>query len=105
MTTKTFSSAANRVNDKPVEFELDGHTYVFTPIKRTALVLSAFEGGADQLRSQLNWLSAGLSDEDSAMLTARLMDHHDTLEIPDLLRIIEWLLGEMAGRPTSPSSA
>lgn len=99
--TLVFDTAKKRVAKEPIEFTLDGETFVFTPPKTAALALA--ESNTEQLRAQLNWLSAGLSDEQSEKLHDRLMDFGDPLEAVDLVKIVGALIEEMAGRPTGPS--
>jgi hypothetical protein len=103
MATKTFTSAARRATTKTIDFDLDGDTYHFTPIKTAALILSGFMGGGEQLKTQLNWLSDGLPDNESDRIQARLLDADDPLDIDHLLGVVTWLLEEMSGRPTTPS--
>ncbi len=105
MATKTFTSARQRISTEPIEFELDGDTYSFTPQKTTALAVSGLNGGSEQIKGQLNWLGAGLSDEQAKKILDRLLDPADDLELVTVIQIVGFLLGEMAGRPTGPSLA
>jgi hypothetical protein len=99
--TLTFETAKRRAAKKAIEFTLDGTTYHFKPPKTTALVLA--DTTTDQLRAQLNWLEAGLPDDESELIRNRLFDLEDDLEAIDLVRIVNSLLEEMSGRPTGPS--
>jgi hypothetical protein len=103
MATKTFTSAARRISTEPITFDLDGETYSFIPQKTTALAVSGLNGGADQIKGQLNWLGAGLSKEQGDRILARLTDTDDDLELRTVIEIVNYLLTEMSGRPTGPS--
>lgn len=97
-----FTSAKKRAAQEPLSFTLDDREYQFNPPKTTALVLAS--DTASQLRAQLNWLEAGLDDEDAKQIRARLFDMDDELDAVDLVHIVNGLLEEMSGRPTGPSS-
>lgn len=99
--TLIFNSAKNRATQEPIPFTLDEKVYQFTPPETTALALA--EGTTEQLRTQLNWLEAGLPDEQAKEIRARLLDPRDDLAAVDLVRIINGLLEAMSGRPTGPS--
>ncbi len=105
MPTKTFTSARQRISAEPIEFELDGDTYSFTPQKTTALAVSGLNGGSDQIKGQLNWLGAGLPDDQAKRIVDRLLDPADDLELVTVIQIVGFLIGEMAGRPITPPSA
>lgn len=102
MPNLTFKSAKKRAAAEPIEFTLDGEVFVFTPPKRTALFLAADESSSEQLRVQLNWLSAGLPEDQAERIKSRLMDFDDPLEIGTVHQVIQALFEEAAGRPTGP---
>lgn len=103
MATKTFTSAALRIAADPIEFVLDGETYSFIPQKTSILAVSGLNGGSAQIKGQLDWLGAGLSDEQGKRILDRLLDPTDDLELVTIIQIVSFLLGEIAGRPTTPS--
>lgn len=87
----------------------DDHDYVFTPPKRAVAslpIIEQIEAGEmmtqiELMRSEFNWLGAGLSDEDNARIRARLIDPDDDLDIDDLSELMKLLQGKLAGRPTT----
>jgi len=89
--TKSFTTAARRVRAEPIEFDLDGVTYHFTPPKTIGVFLTAIEGGTAMIEYQLNWLDAGLPRDEAAIIRDRLLE------------VVGYLLGEAVGRPTGPS--
>lgn len=101
---KIFTTAARRQPDYVLEFELDDEKYHFTPPKTTGVYLASIGGnGNDQLKAQLDWLEAGLEEDEAARLRARLFDPADDLEVINIMEVVGWLLQEMTDRPTTPS--
>ena len=104
MANKQFTTAKRRT--KPVEFDLDEHTYHFTPPKTAGMVLDVITDGAGDVNSPaaakaaLDWLSNGLPEEENARLISRLRDPDDDFDFPDLGPIIEFLVEEATGNPT-----
>lgn len=88
-------------NRPPIEFTLDGHTYTFKPPKIARAVMPVFDGVASDMKAGLDWLGDGLSEEDNKVLLDRLRDPKDDFDFDDLEPIIEQLVQEMTGNPTS----
>lgn len=109
-----------------IHFEIHGEHFVFQPPKQAALMLAMVEGASDKgpmasfmpIGSMFAWLSYGLSKEhegtrkksgheeyvegcQSCRLHDRLLDPEDDLDIDQVTEIINWLLGEVSGRPTT----
>lgn len=103
MSNLTFKSAKKRATAEPIEFQLDGEMFMFTPPKRIAMFLAADEPTHEQVRVQLNWLSAGLPKDQAERIKSRLMDFDDPLEVTTLLEVVGALIEEATGRPTGPS--
>jgi hypothetical protein len=104
MSKLVFESAVNRDAGKAVPFDLDGATYHFTAPKRLGMFLSAHQDNSDkQIVAQLEWLDAGLPEEEAAVLRKRMRDPNDTLDVVVLLEIVGALMEATAGRPTTPS--
>lgn len=103
MSDLVFKTAAKREHAEVVEFTLDDDTYHFTAPKRFPLWLATNESLVEQIRVQLNWLSAGLPDEEAARLLARFNDFDDDLGVEELVDVVRGLTEETAGRPTTPS--
>lgn len=104
MSKLVFESAKQRANGKPLTFTLDGRKFKFQPPKTTAIWLASNDPMDDRVRVQLDWLSAGLSDEDSEFLVGRLKDYDDPLTPVVLIDVVSGLIEEAAGRPTTPPS-
>jgi hypothetical protein len=83
---------------EPISFTIDGHEYVFTPPKLAGAVLDTMDNGDDG--ALLDWLGAGLSDEDEELIATRLRDPNDDLDIEDIGHIVQMLVEKVVGRPT-----
>jgi hypothetical protein len=99
MSKLVFESAVQRANGKPITFTLDGRKFKFQPPKTTAVWLANDAELDERVRVQLDWLSAGLSDEDSDFLVGRLKDFNDPLTPVTLIDVVSGLMEEVAGRP------
>lgn len=93
----------------PVTVEVDGRVLTFTsPGYAPFLFMSQdFDDPAKAIlttRAILDWLGAGLSEEDGAWILSRLQDPEDPFDIEDATDIIHGLLEDLAARPTTPSS-
>lgn len=89
---------------------IEGRTIPFTPPPAhkgfAALVLSARDKtseGLASIRSDFDWLSAGISKDDDEWLQARLLDPTSGLEVTDVLKEIRRVFSEVHGSPTPPS--
>lgn len=103
MPNKQFTTAKRR--SKPVEFDLDGETFHFTPPKTAGMVLDVISGDANSpaaAKAALDWMSHGLPEDENARLIERLRDPEDDFDFPDLAPIIEFLVEETSGTPTPP---
>jgi hypothetical protein len=103
MADLVFNSAVARANGKAITFTLDERKYKFHPPKTAAIFMSADDSPGERVRVQLNWLSAGLSEEDAKTIHDRLMDFDDPLTPGTLLEVVGALIEEASGRPTGPS--
>lgn len=122
---------AKSFNSKPVqrkadiEFELDGEKYYFKPVKQSAqlvqlLQVKGNDPDADMQRvgTLLDWLAAGLDREyykeyqkdpnaqpregsQWKRLLDRLQDPDDELEFETVVDVVNWLMGEVSGNPTT----
>lgn len=108
-----------------ISFELDGHTYHFTPVKQSTQLIKLVtvkskgtEGDLERVGAMFDWLAAGLDrdyykayqkdpeaepadDSQWKHLIGRLEDPDDNLELETVTEVITWLMGEVAGRPTT----
>lgn len=96
-------TSSRQSQSDPIYFVLDDVKYEFYPPKTEAIFMSAGEPLAERIRIQLNWLSAGLSEEQAAHLKEQTFDFHDGPRWPDLIKIVSDLIEEATGRPTTPS--
>lgn len=109
-----------------IKFQLDGEEFVFTPPKQSALLLAMVEGAGDKgtlanfvpIGSMFSWLAAGLDKThegsrkkpghdnyvegcQACRIHERLVDLDDDLDIEQVTEVINWLLAEVTGRPTT----
>jgi hypothetical protein len=97
-------------SERRIEFSLDGRVMTFTPPSFAPFLFdmpdetASAEGGKAALRVMLDWLGAGLSDEDGDWIVARLRDAADPLDIDTVSEIIEGLMEDVTDRPTKRSS-
>lgn len=100
------SYSVSKRNTKPIEFDIGGEEYHFTPPKTASMVLPVIEqDDVDEmslmsLKQQYDWLEAGLPEEEAERLKARLLDPKDDLDTSDLDKISEWIMKQVNGRPT-----
>lgn len=97
-----FKTAKRRKD--PIPFDLDGEEYTFTPPKNAMMVLPMIEensGDAEALRGMFDWLGAGLSQEEADRILERLKDPQDDLDFDTVAEVIEGLMEEIGGRPTT----
>lgn len=107
-------------NAVPIQFDLDGKEYTFTPPKKTtgllALLVSdtnAATKDLDRMSKILNWFSQYLNrdhnekhnsfveDCQACDIEQRLKDDEDPLAIETVFDAAMWLMGESANRPTT----
>lgn len=103
---RTFSTA-NKPPKPAIEFELDGRVMSFTA-PSWAPILFGIEAAnpVGSIRNMLDWLGAGLPEEDGAYILARLQDLEDPFDIDDAMSIMRGLIEETTSRPTvSPSAS
>jgi len=85
-----------------VEFTLDDRTYKFNPPKIARAMLPVVDDGESEAKATLDWLRAGLSDEDYETLAARMKDENDDFDFDDIAAVAEALIEKVVtGRPTS----
>lgn len=124
---KPYSSTPLKAGE-PVEFEIDGDKYTFTPPKKatsTVALLQAHGDGTEANMSRVgamfSWLGHGLNRGhetkygkaaqpghatyvegcQACFLQARLEDPDDDLDISKVMDVINDLLSEVSGRPTT----
>lgn len=119
MAVKSFVSDPTKLG-APIDLELDGETYTFTPTKTDTMFIGLMVGrrsknGFDSLNAQFSWFANGLnpdheSDEahdgtvegcQACRIFNRIQDPKDALTLKTVNTAIDWLLGEVAGRPTT----
>lgn len=90
---KKFTTAAKART--AIEFELDEVKFKFTPPKEAAMIMPILEGGGDEMaivRAGLDWLKAGLHEDQYAIIVARLKDSEDDYDLSDFQDLIEYLI-------------
>lgn len=121
---KSFSSKPS-VNNAVIEFELQDEKFFFTPVKQSTQLVSLMtirgrdtEADLERAGTMLDWLAAGLDREyykawkkDPTLLPAEgsqwkklldmLGDPDNDLELDAVTEAIQWLMGEVSGRPTT----
>lgn len=93
-----------------IPFDLDGRTIMFTAPKMAPMLLDLADldvsnpdaAGLASMTGLLDWLGAGMSDEDGQWIVDRLHDHEDDFDIDDAMNVANYLLEESTGRPTRP---
>ncbi len=116
---------------QPIEFNLDGDHYTFTPGKRSGAAAEMLHvrneakfADMERTRRLLDWLADGLNREhnerpllkrpghaeavkgcQACHLQARLLDPDDVLEVETVLEVVNDLISEVSGRPTGSPSA
>lgn len=109
--TKDFETKPREVT--PIPFTLDAEEYTFRPPKLISLLLPVL--GADlsdptstqaqeMMSAQMDWLNAGLDDDEAERIAARLRDPKDDFDLDGLIAIVEWLVESVSKRPTTTSS-
>lgn len=83
----------------PIEFKIDGRQMEFTVPGWAPLLLADTTQVGGMTRTYLDWLGAGLSDEDGKWILDRLLDPEDEFDIPEVSEVIFGLLEEVTGRP------
>lgn len=124
--TKSFESKPQSEEfRKPIEFVLQGETFVFSPVKPSTQLIRLFtikgksqDAEIERAGSMLDWLAAGLDREyykawqkDQDLVASEgsqwkklldmLGDPDNPLELETVTEVITWLMGEVAGRPTT----
>lgn len=121
---KSFSSKAPEKQDV-IEFELQGETFHFTPVKASTQLIKLMtirgkgnEADLERAGTMLDYLAAGLDrefykrwgkDPDAVpaegsqwqKLLDMLNDPDNDLELDAVTDAIQWLMGEASGRPTT----
>jgi hypothetical protein len=99
------SFKARKRDRSPVSFDIEGdkHTYEFKPPKTAKMVVPMLDSDndLDAAKAFFGWLDEGLSEEDREHLLARLRDDEDDLDFEDLEDIVEGIVEEVSGRPTT----
>lgn len=94
---KKFTTAAKART--AIEFELDEVKYKFTPPKSAAMIMPMLEGDGDEMavvRAGLDWLKAGLHEEQYDTIVGRLKDPEDDYDLDEFQELIEWLMEQKA---------
>ena len=102
----TFKVAARR--REPIPFRLEGSDYLYTfkPPKQASLMMplmanSDDENGLKSSREVFAWLDRGLPEADQEHIRKRLDDDLDDLDFEDLSEVVNSLMEQVSGRPTS----
>lgn len=114
MTVKSFSTAnraapAPAFDAAPLDFQVDGETWVATPPTggQMALVMAAqaeYATPVERIRGLIDFLDSVLDETGRERFRARLMDGNDPFDFPDVEGIIEWLMEEWSALPpTQPA--
>lgn len=81
------------------------HVYSFTPPKSAVMMMPVLDvdepTDIGMTKATFNWLSEGLSEEDSDRIMARLRDKKDDLDIDTLADVIQGLSEQIAARPST----
>ena len=102
-----FKTATRRAKAKAIPFTVDGQEFKFTPPKQSLLLLAMADTQREETSAQavaafLDWFEAGLDEKSAEHFTKRLRDPRDTFDFADdLMPIIQGLIEEAYGRPTS----
>jgi len=115
---KQFTTAMKEGSDgdmfadgEPIEFAIDGDTFIATPPSSTQFALfmasqASTRTTADKMAGVIDFIDWMLSDEDRLHLRARLLDRDDALDYDLLCEVMEGLVEEWSARPTrSPSDS
>lgn len=70
-----------------------------TPGWAPILLAGGSNDAGSATRIYLDWMGAGLSDEDGQWILDRLLDPEDDFDLPDVTQVIFGLLEEITGRP------
>jgi hypothetical protein len=116
---------------EPVEFDLAGTVYTFHPgAKKPGPMLGLLHvngkkqwADAERAKAMLDWLADGLHRDhndtlgrpghdgslpfeecQACHLQRRLLDVDDPIDLDLTLEVVSWLMGEVAGRPTTSRS-
>jgi hypothetical protein len=109
-TTSVEQSEASRpLGSDPITFAVDGEEWTAYPPtggQLTLIIASMSEStkDVDRVKGILDFLDGVLDDDAKATYRERLMDRDDPFDLPDVERIINWLVEEWSGRPTQPPS-
>lgn len=87
---------------KPIDFSVDGREMVFHNPGWAPIILMKSTQPNDVTRTYLDWLGAGLPDEDAEWILARLLDPKDDFDLIDITNLCLGVLEEVTGRPIVP---
>lgn len=87
-----------------IPFTLDGRAMEFTPPGWAPILLLSNDKPMDVTRGYLDWLGAGMSEDDAQHLLDRLLDPEDQFDLEDITAVILGLIEEASGRPTGSLS-
>lgn len=120
---KSFTSGTVQRN-VPIEFDLEGKTYTFRPVKRSSGIMALLVDDTKSVTAELNrtaqilnWFTKGLDKDHAGKdkakehnshtegcqacdVLARLADEDDSLEFETVIEASTWLIGESTSRPT-----
>lgn len=86
----------------PIPFTIDGREMEFIPPGWAPILLASTDEPLSATRTHLDWLGAGMSDEDGQHILDRLLDPKDEFDLEDITIVILGLIEEASGRPTEP---
>lgn len=111
---REFETALKAVTDTDtddgMEFAVDGEVlHCYRPSDGQLAVLMASvsrsQSTANQIAGIINFFVEVLDDDSHAYLVGRLLDRRDPFGLQEVQAIMEWMIEEWTGRPTSSPSA
>ena len=113
--SKEFTLAVQQANeqvDETLPFKMQGddtQLYAYLPTEgQLVLIMGAMSdigNPQEQAATVLDTFWSLLEEDSRAVLRRRLADRHDTFGVGDILNIVEWIVEEVAARPTQSSLA
>lgn len=87
----------------PIEFSIDGREMVFrNPGWAPIVMMNRNAQPMEIARTYLDWLGAGMSEEDSQHVLDRLLDPTDSFDLADITDVYLGIVEEVTGRPIVP---
>lgn len=87
---------------KTLTFSLNGRDMKFKVPKQYGLIMAAgADNNAKTATALFEWLDQGLSEADQKHIEERLLDPNDSLDVEYVSEIIQALIEEASGNPTT----